>query len=827
MNFIDSYLLPIAALDKSYNLYLVILSIAIAIVASFTAFGVYERAHASTRPLFQTLWIIFGAVSMGIGIWSMHFIGSVALQLPIPVFFDLKITLLSVLPSILASSVVFWLMSQAEFNRTRLLFCGLLLGTSIGAMHYIGMAAMELNASMVYLKPIFVLSLVVAVILATIALNIKFRAIFKDEYQFITKEQTFSAIVMGIAISGMHYTAMFAVEFIPLESTSFSAKGIDANFLFGIVSIVLFLVISIALAVPYICRFKQMVQTLQKNEEDLKIAATAFQTHEAIMVTNERSEIIRVNDAFTRIMGYEEVDIVGETPKVLYAGNNDDFFQKKFWNTLVNEGKWNGKITSRRKSGEVFSQWQTISAVKDEQGETTHYISFFSDIKEFKLAEKEIEKLAFYDPLTGLPNRRLLHERLAHELNLARRYQRAGVLLFLDLDRFKHINDSLGHSVGDELLIETARRLQSILRETDTAVRIGGDEFIVLGSAQDGIHSDLTEQSHVIAEKINKVILEPYHIGGHELYISASIGITLYTGIDETVDLLLKRADTAMYQAKDAGRNTYRFYQQSMQEAADARLDIEKNLRSAILNDEFKIYYQPQHSDENKIIAVEALMRWNNSNLGIIPPAEFIPIAEESGLILKIGQWVIETVCEQIISWDSLNVAVQHIAINISAKQFHQADFVSNLVHTVTDYQIQPKRIILEITEVVFIGNIEDAIDKMNALKQKGFRFSIDDFGTGYSSLTYLKRLPFDQLKIDQSFVKEFVNRPADVAIVKAICTMAKGLGLELIAEGVETEEHLAFLSGFGCHGFQGNYFSKPLTTGKLREYLKEFNKNG
>jgi predicted signal transduction protein with EAL and GGDEF domain len=379
--------------------------------------------------------------------------------------------------------------------------------------------------------------------------------------------------------------------------------------------------------------------------------------------------------------------------------------------------------------------------------------------------------------------------------------------------------------VGDELLIETARRLQSILRDTDTAVRIGGDEFIILGSAQDGIYSDLTEQSHVIAEKINNVILEPYLIGDHEFYISASIGITLYTGIDETVDLLLKRADTAMYQAKDAGRNTYRFYQQSMQEASDAKLDIERNLRAAILNDEFRIFYQPQHSDEDTIIAVEALMRWNNSNLGEISPTEFIPIAEETGLILKIGQWVIETVCEQIISWDSENISIQHIAINISAKQFHQSDFVSNLVHTLTDYEIQPKRIILEITEGVFLGNIEDVIDKMNALKQKGFRFSIDDFGTGYSSLTYLKRLPFDQLKIDQSFIIEFVNRPEDVAIVKAICTMAKGLGLELIAEGVETEEHLAFLSGFGCHGFQGNYFSKPLTTGQLREYFKEFRK--
>ena len=328
VTFIDSYLLPITALDKSYNPYLVFLSIVIAIAASFTAFGVYERAHASKNSLYQMFWIFFGAISMGIGIWSMHFIGSVALLLPISVSFDPQITLLSIFPSIFASSVVFWLMSQAEFNRSRLLFCGLLLGAAIGAMHYIGMAAMELNASVVYLKSIFVLSLFVAVILATISLNIKYRATTQNEYQFISKEQTLSAIVMGIAISSMHYTAMLAVGFIPIENTSYVNKGIDANYLFGIVSIVSFLVISMALAVPYICRFKQMMQALQNNEEKLKIAATAFQTHEAIMVTNEHSEIIRVNDAFTRVMGYEEADIIGETPKILYAGNNDDFFQK-------------------------------------------------------------------------------------------------------------------------------------------------------------------------------------------------------------------------------------------------------------------------------------------------------------------------------------------------------------------------------------------------------------------------------------------------------------------------------------------------------------------
>ena len=826
VNFIDPELLPLTILDKSYNPYLVVLSIVIAIISSFTAFGSLERIQASQGRLQQMLWLIFGAVSMGIGIWAMHFIGSLALILPIPVSYNLNITLLSVIPAIMASTVVLWLMNQTEFNLKCLLFCGVLLGAGIATMHYTGMAAMELNASMVYLKSIFILSIVVAVILATIALKIKFEATHQIKYQFINKKQSLSALVMGGAVSGMHYTAMQAVIFIPVEKLSPFVKGVDASFLSGIVALVVLLLLMVALLIPHILRFRQIVSILQKNEADLTIAAIAFQTHEAILVTDADRKIIRVNKAFTRIMGYTESEILGKTPKVLSSGRQDEFFYKNFWNTINNEGKWRGEIWNRRKNGEIFPEWQTVTAVKDEQDRITNYIAFFSDITEFKLAEKEIEKLAFYDPLTELPNRRLLHERLEHELNVARRYKRAGLLFFLDLDHFKNINDSLGHSIGDQLLIQTAKRLQSLLRETDTAVRIGGDEFIILVSAQDGIHADLLEQSSIIAEKIIKAINSPYLIGEHELFISTSIGIALYTGIDETAETLLKRADTAMYQAKDAGRNTFRFYQQRMQEAADSRLLVEKNLRAALSRNEIFLHYQPQLSDDNKLLGAEALIRWQHPELGMISPVEFIPIAEETGLIIPLGQWVIETVCEQIKSWDKQELHIPHIAINISAKQFHQADFVSMLVHTIFEHHIKPSRVMLEITEGVFLGNLEEAIDKMNALKQSGFTFSIDDFGTGYSSLTYLKRLPFDQLKIDQSFVQGLINHPTDAAIVKAIVAMAKSMNLDLIAEGVETAQHLSYLSDFGCHAYQGYYFSKPLTVEQLSEYIKEHASN-
>lgn len=571
-------------------------------------------------------------------------------------------------------------------------------------------------------------------------------------------------------------------------------------------------------------RFRKINRELQDNKENQSIASIAFQTQEAIMVIDTDAKIIRINQAFTKILGFTEADVLGKTPHMLKTEGHDTIFFENFWNIVNTEGKSGGEIWNKRKNGEVFPSWQTISTVHDEQKNITHYISFLSDISDFKSAEKKIEKLAFYDELTGLPNRRLLHERLEHELKIAERYGRVGILFFLDLDNFKHINDSLGHSAGDFILLEAAKRLQSLLRNTDTAVRLGGDEFIILTSPQDGMHADLLEQSQVIAKKIINEFNKPFLVSDHELFITTSIGIVLYTGMDESVDILLKRADTAMYQAKEAGRNTFQFYQESMQEVADARLHMERHLRNAVANNEFSLYYQPQLSASNEIVGAEALIRWNNAELGKVSPVGFIPVAEETGIIISIGQWVIETVCEQIKDWELQGIYIPHIAINISAKQFHQDDFVSNLIYTVYGQNIAPNKILLEITEGVFLGNIEEAIDKMNVLKQNGFSFAIDDFGTGYSSLTYLKRLPFDQLKVDQSFVRGLIDNKADAAIVRAIVVMAKSMSLNLIAEGVETDKHLAYLSGYGCHYYQGYYFSKPLTSKKMGDYIKNHN---
>lgn len=823
MDFFYQHLASEAVLTKSHSPSLVILSVSIAIISAFTAFGISERIGAAKTKNQQLLWIVFGASTMGIGVWGMHFIGLLALVLPVPVSYNLNITLISVLPAIIATSLVLWIKAQAPFTVGRLWLCGLLLGLGIGLMHYIGMMAMELDAGMYHIKSMFMLSIVIAVLLATVALKIQSSTTYQQKtYQFIDEVQIYSAIVMGLAISGMHYTAMGAAVFVQDGHSHHHANVvIDTWLLTIIITAVMALSLLLAIMTPLLLRYRDMSRELLKNEESLRIAATAFQTQEAIMITDANARIVRVNDAFVQTTGFSEAEVIGKNPRVLKSGKHNTTFYENTWATIVATGSWSGEIWNRRKNGEVYPEWQTISAVKNAQDEVTHYVSFFSDITDFKKSEQAVEKLAFFDPLTNLPNRRFLYDRLGQELNIAQNFQQIGALLFIDLDRFKNINDSLGHSIGDELLVEVAQRLRAILSNHASAIRLGGDEFIVLIACQNESAMILTHQAKIIAENVVAVVSLPYLIAEHDLYISPSIGITLYTAEDDNVDLILKRADTAMYHAKDAGRSTYRFYQHRMQEIADARLTMEKNLRRALEKNEFRVHYQPQSTFTGEIIGAEALIRWQHEQ-GSTSPVEFIPIAEETGLIVDIGAWIIDAVCQQLKTWDAQGIVIPHIAINVSPKQFHQADFVPLVIKTIKHHHLAPSRIMLEITEGIFLKNIDEVCDKMDKLRGHGFSLSIDDFGTGYSSLSYLKRLPFDQLKIDQSFTSDLMcGSNKSLAIVQSIIVMADGLGLNLIVEGVETNNQLSCLHEHGCHFFQGYYFSRPLSPEQFVQYYQ------
>ena len=561
----------------------------------------------------------------------------------------------------------------------------------------------------------------------------------------------------------------------------------------------------------------------REAEAELRIAAVAFESQESIMITDADTVILRVNQAFTEITGFTSEEAVGQTPRLLKSGHHNADFYRAMWETLQRTGTWQGEVWDRRKNGEVYPEWLTISAVKAGNGVVTHYVGAHVDMTEHKAAEESIKNLAFYDPLTDLPNRRLLMDRLQHTLASSARSGRKGAVLFIDLDNFKDINDTLGHDIGDLLLQQTAQRLESCLRESDTVARLGGDEFVVMLEDLSEHALEAAAQTKTVGEKILATLGQPYQLAKHEYNSTPSIGATIFSDHGQSGEELLKQADIAMYQAKKAGRNTLRFFDPQMQVSITARVSLESELRKALGNQQFQLHYQIQVDSSHRPLGAEALIRWIHPLRGMVSPAQFIPLAEETGLMLPVGQWVLETACTQLKAWQQDAVTRDLIlAVNVSAKQFHQADFVAQVQATVQHHAINPMLLKLELTEGMLLENIEDTIATMNALKEIGVQFSLDDFGTGYSSLQYLKRLPLDQLKIDQSFVRDIVIDSSDKAIVSTIIAMAQSLDMDVIAEGVETEEQRQFLLDEGCTHYQGYLFGKPVPIEQFEALLKQ-----
>ena len=546
-------------------------------------------------------------------------------------------------------------------------------------------------------------------------------------------------------------------------------------------------------------------------ESQQRIAATAFESYEGMFITDGKGIILRVNQAFSRITGYSALEAVGQRPSLLSSGRHDAAFYTSMRISIDESGSWQGEIWNRRKNGEIFPEWLTITGVKDERNTVTHYVSTLTDITARKAAEDQIKSLAFYDPLTGLPNRRLLIDRLRHAVASSSRYQNNGALLFIDLDNFKNINDTLGHAQGDLLLQHVAERLTTCVRDGDTVARLGGDEFVVMLQGLSDNRTDAATQTEAAGEQILAALRQPYVLNGVTYHSSASLGVAFFNGSNDSVEDLLKRADLALYQAKDSGRNTLRFFDPEMQAAMTARAELEAGLRQGLQEDQFLLYYQPQVDKLGNLVGVEALVRWQHPLRGLVSPAHFIPLAEETRLILPLGQWILKTACQQLKDWSaSPQTAGLTISVNVSALQFHRENFVQDVLDTIALTGAPASRLKLELTESLLVDDVEDIIAKMLALKASGVGFSMDDFGTGYSSLSYLKRFPLDQLKIDQSFLHEALTNSKDAAIVRATVTLGKSLQMMVIAEGVETLAQRDFLLTEGCHYFQGYYFGRP-----------------
>ncbi|MBA3056567.1 MAG: EAL domain-containing protein [Gammaproteobacteria bacterium] len=556
------------------------------------------------------------------------------------------------------------------------------------------------------------------------------------------------------------------------------------------------------------------------TEESLRIAATAFESQEAIVVTDANMVILRVNRAFTTVTGYAADEAIGKTSRILKSGRHSKAFYTAMWESIGRTGSWQGEILDRRKNGELYAEWLTITAVKADDGTVTHYVGVQNDITQRKAAEDEIKYLAFYDTLTKLPNRRLLNDRLQQALASSARGGRHSALLFIDLDNFKTLNDSQGHDKGDLLLQQVAQRLSSCTRDGDTVARLGGDEFVVILKDLSDTAADAATHAEIVGEKIVVTLNRPYDLEGLEHHSTPSIGVTLFSDQRETIEELLKRADLAMYKAKSAGRNTLRFFDPEMQAVVNARVALELNLREGLRDAQFLLYYQAQ-LDHGRITGAEILLRWQHPERGFVCPADFIPLAEETGLILPLGQWVLTTACEQLSVWaKDPRTASLTLAVNVSSRQFLRPDFVNQVLATLAATGAQATKLKLELTESLLLDNVEDTILKMSQLKAHGVGFSLDDFGTGYSSLSYLKRLPLDQLKIDQSFVRDVLSDPNDAAIAKTIIALGQSLGLDVMAEGVETAAQRDFLLNAGCHAYQGYFFSRPLPLADYEKFI-------
>jgi diguanylate cyclase (GGDEF)-like protein/PAS domain S-box-containing protein len=557
----------------------------------------------------------------------------------------------------------------------------------------------------------------------------------------------------------------------------------------------------------------------KRRREQQRVAALAFDTLAGMCVTDANGHVLQVNRAFSALTGYTLDDVRGKTMHVLSSGKHGPDFYREMWSSIQRTGMWQGEIYNRRKDGMVIAEWLSIAAIHAPQGGVLHYVGTFFDITTSKANQAEISHLAFYDPLTLLPNRRLLQDRLAHALKIAPRTGLHGALLYIDLDNFKTINDTRGHAAGDRVLVEVARRLKACVRGGDTVARIGGDEFVVL---LDGLHPDSGEsavQASDVGQKILVNLAQVYEFGDFEFECSGSIGVSMFSAGDIAEDLL-QHADLAMYQAKKAGRNAVRFFSATMQAAVVARVAMEQDLRRALQKQQFVLHYQPQIDHQGMVVGAEALLRWQHPLRGSVSPSEFIPLAEETGVILPMGQWVLEAACTQLQCWatDPLTAGLR-MAVNVSARQFAESDFVACVLDVVHRFAIDARLLELEITESMVL-DVVDTSAKIEALKGCGIRFSMDDFGTGYSSLSSLTRLSLHQLKIDQSFVQSMGTRPSDAIVVQTIISMAISLGLEVIAEGVETVAQRNFLLSQGCKLFQGYLFSRPVPLEQFEQLL-------
>ena len=555
-------------------------------------------------------------------------------------------------------------------------------------------------------------------------------------------------------------------------------------------------------------RTHRLQQPLKENHERLQQAAAVFDcTREGVLVTDAQGLIVHVNRAFMDITGYSREDVMGERPSLFKSGRHSSNFYQQMFQTLERTGEWSGEIWNRRKSGEIYPQWQTIRVIHNDQGQVSHYVAVFSDISAIKDSEHELAHLAHHDPLTDLPNRLLFTDRAEQALASAQVHKRGCALLLMDLDHFKIINDSLGHNVGDQLLKAVGERLKSLFGPGVTLARLGGDEFAVLAESCPQV-----VQAAALAQRMLDAMKEPFVFDGNQLFISASIGISLFPSDALSAEQLLRNADSALFKAKSAGREGYALYTEELTAHAQHRVEIASELRRALDQQELRVFYQPVHDlQDSRLVGVEALVRWQHPERGLVPPGEFIPIAERTGLIADIDAWVMDQACRQMGQWLADGAPLSFIAVNVSSRLFARRELYEQVAQVLHTTGLNPAYLELEVTESAVMEDPEVALEQLHRLRELGLRLAIDDFGTGYSSLLRLKRLPVQKLKIDQGFVAGLPWDEDDAAIVRVVIALAKSMGMQVHAEGIEQVEQARFLLAQECDLGQGYWFGRPV----------------
>jgi diguanylate cyclase (GGDEF)-like protein/PAS domain S-box-containing protein len=557
----------------------------------------------------------------------------------------------------------------------------------------------------------------------------------------------------------------------------------------------------------------QLQQPLKESRDRLRQAAAVFDcTREGVLVSDAKGLIVHVNRAFMEITGYQRDDVMGQQPSLFKSGRHSSSFYQQMFQTLERTGEWSGEIWNRRKSGEIYPQWQTIRVIHDDQGQVSHYVAVFSDISAIKDSEHELAHLAHHDPLTDLPNRLLFTDRAEQALASAQVHKRGCALLLLDLDHFKIINDSLGHNVGDQLLKLVGERLKGLFGSGVTLARLGGDEFAVLVESCPQVI-----QAAALAQRMLDAMKQPFIFDGNQLFISASIGISLFPSDALSAEQLLRNADSALFKAKSAGREGYALYTEELTAHAQNRVEIASEMRRAIEQQELRVYYQPVHDlQDSRLVGVEALVRWQHPERGLVPPSEFIPIAERTGLIADIDAWVMDQACRQMCRWLAEGAPLSFIAVNVSSRLFARRELYDQVAQVLHDTGLDPAFLELEVTESAVMGDPEMALEQLHRLRELGLRLAIDDFGTGYSSLLRLKRLPVQKLKIDQGFVAGLPWDEDDAAIVRVVIALAKSMGMQVHAEGIEQVEQAQFLLDHACDLGQGYWFGKPMPADEI-----------